>query len=45
MEVKDYGGRSFNWIIPNMEKYAGDMWVKEATGEVYDDALYMRNYL
>ena len=45
MEVKDYGGREFNWLIPNMAEYAGDMWVEESTGEVYDDALYMRNSL
>jgi len=45
IEVRDYGGREFNWLIPNMAEYAGDMWVEEATGEVYDDALYARNNL
>ena len=43
MEVKDYGGRTFNWLIPDMAQYHGDMWVEEATGEVYGDALYARN--
>ena len=45
IEVQNHDGREFRWMIPDMDAYKGDMWVQEATGEIYDDAIYRRNSL
>ena len=45
MDVENYNGREFKWMIPDMDAYSGDMWLSEATGEVYNDAIFKRNML
>ncbi|MBE6612100.1 MAG: extracellular solute-binding protein [Ruminococcaceae bacterium] len=39
--MQDFGGRTFNYMTSDM--YIDDQYVEEATGDVYDDAIYNRN--
>lgn len=45
MDVKNYDGRSFNWLVPDMPEYEGDMTNAGMNGETYNDAVYSRNQL
>ncbi|MBE6611069.1 MAG: extracellular solute-binding protein [Ruminococcaceae bacterium] len=45
LDTTAYEGRTFNWMIPDLDVYQGDLWVDESTGEVYDDAIHQRNSL
>lgn len=42
LDTVAYQGRTFHWLIPDYSVYNGDIYVGEATGEVYDDAVYER---
>ncbi len=40
---KDYGGKEFRIQLRPHERWIGDMYVEEATGDVVDDAIFERN--
>jgi len=40
-DIQDFGGKTFNYMTGDF--YIDDIYVEEATGDIYDDAIFNRN--